>query len=184
MSRSFLVIATVCTTALTALTSTAHAQLVTAPNKPFSFGAALGASIPVSDLSDAVNTGFNATGILGLHTPSLPMDFRIDLAYNEFGFKQASGNYHNLSVTGNAVFTFQTANPSSIRPYLIGGVGLYNSSTSASGSSSSNDFGFNVGGGITIPLSGFNAFVEARYNRIATSDVSTQFIPITVGVMF
>ena len=182
MSRSLLVIAAAYTTTLAALTTPAHAQLVTGPNKPFSFGVALGASIPVSDLSNAVNTGYNATGILGLNTPSLPMNFRIDLAYNEFGFQHGGGNYHNTSVTGNTVFTFPTA--STIRPYLIGGVGLYNSSTSDAGSSSSNDFGFNVGGGITIPLSGFNAFVETRYNRVATSGVSTQFVPVVFGVMF
>jgi hypothetical protein len=173
MSRKLIALAAFATATLSAAPA-AHAQLLTAANKPFSFGAAAGAVVPISDLSNATNTGYNGTLILGLNTPALPMNFRIEGAYHNFGLKQGSGNVHNTSVTGNAVFTFPTSIPTAIRPYLIGGIGLYNTGVSSDNvgpfaSKSSNDFGFNVGGGITIPLSGFNTFVEARYNRVATN---------------
>jgi hypothetical protein len=171
--------------ALTTMASTARAQLVTAGNKPFSFGAAAGVSIPISDLSDFNNTGFDGTLILGINTPALPMSFRIEGAYDSFDDKGGNGNVHSTSLRGNMVFTFPSG--SEVRPYIIGGVGLYNTGASNGAgfsSNSSNDFGVNVGGGFTIPLGSLNAFVEARYHRIATSGVSTQFIPIVFGVMF
>ncbi len=80
-----------------------------------------------------------------------------------------------------------------IRPYLIGGAGIYNERLSAtatdqngtsSGSASESKFGFNLGGGVTIPLSGFDTFIEARYHRVTGQDGTTAFVPITVGVMF
>jgi hypothetical protein len=181
MYRKLILCAAFITTASTA----ASAQLVTTGNKPLSFGAAAGAAIPISDLSDFNNTGYNGTLILGINTPALPMSFRIEGAYNNFGDKGDNGDVHSTSLTGNVVFEFPSG--SALRPYIIGGVGLYNTAASNGAgfsSGSSNDFGFNVGGGFTIPLGGFNSFVEARYHRIATSGVSTQFIPILFGVMF
>ena len=170
------------TVALALLTNTVHAQSVTGPTKPLSFGGALGVSFPVGDLSDGTNTGYNGTLILGLNTPELPFNFRIDGAYNQFGIKGTSENIHVTSFTGNAVLNVPTT--SAIRLYFVGGGGLYNTATSVSGVESSNNFGLNGGGGIVMPLSGFNAFAEARYNWVNTSGGSTQFVPIVVGVMF
>jgi len=172
--------------AFTTIASTAHAQLVTGPTKPLSFGIAAGAAVPISDLSDFTNTGYNGTLIVGLNTPSLPFNFRFDGSYNNFGDKYDNGSLHTTSVTGNIVYTLPT--PSTVRPYLIGGIGLYSTGISddQSGYSSgtSTDFGFNVGGGVTIPLSGFNAFIEARYNQVSARGGSIQFVPIVFGVTF
>lgn len=162
--------------------SAVSAQSAMGTNKPFSFGGALGAALPVSDLGDAVNTGYNGTLILGINTPSLPIGFRVEGGYNSFGIKGVNENVHIVTVTGNAVFNVPTTGM--IRPYVIGGAGLYNSGSSVSGSPSSNDFGFNVGAGVAMPLSGFNAFVEARYNYVNTDGGATKFVPIVFGVMF
>ena len=174
--------------AFTTIASTAQAQLVTGPalTKPLSFGIAAGAAVPTSDLSDFTNTGYNGTLMLGLNTPSLPFNFRIDGAYNDFGDKYDNKSLHTTSLTGNLVYTFSTT--STVRPYVIGGIGLYSTGVSTDqgsySSGTTTDFGFNVGGGVTIPLNGFNAFIEARYNRISASGGSLQFVPVTFGVMF
>ncbi len=158
----------------------ARAQIV----KPGSvqFGVAAGASIPVSDLSDVTNTGFNGTVTLGFQPTMIPLGIRIDGAYNQWGLKSAfgSGNLHSTSVTGNFVFKMPGA---TVSPYAIGGAGWYNVGGSG-GASSSNEFGWNIGGGISMGLSGFDTFLEARYNQVQTSGTSTKFIPITFGVMF
>lgn len=174
----------------------AGAQGVTSATKPFSFGISGGASIPTGDFSDGVNTGYNFGGHISLGTPALPISFRGDVNYDNFGAKPVSGandaNAHIWSYTANAVYEIPTL--SGIRPYVIGGIGGFtptatasstygNVSTSASYSSGTK-FGFDVGGGITIPLAGFNAFVEARYNRFSDDGGSTSFVPITFGVMF
>ncbi|MGH9422739.1 MAG: hypothetical protein ACRD3J_22390, partial [Thermoanaerobaculia bacterium] len=52
------------------------------------------------------------------------------------------------------------------------------------GSGSTNHFGWNLGGGISMPLSGFDTFIEARYNQVQGDGGSLKYIPITFGVMF
>ena len=89
--------------AFTTIASIAQAQLVTGPAKPLSFGIAAGAAVPTSDLSDFTNTGYNGTLMLGLNTPSLPFNFRIDGAYNDFGDKYDNKSLHTTSLTGNIV---------------------------------------------------------------------------------
>lgn len=168
--------------------ATAGAQNATAFNKPFSIGGMGGASVPLGDLSNGANTGYNLTGILGLNTPDLPVNFRLNLGYNNFGLKGA-GTGSNVRVwefSGNGTYTFPVPGPS-IKPYLTGGLGMYNTGGSINGIStgSANHFGFNAGGGLIIPLSGFNAFVEARYHQVNQDNgASLKYVPITFGIMF
>ena len=160
----------------------ANAQVATIL-KPVQIGVAAGAAVPVSDLGTSFSTGFNVTGTIAINIPLLPVGFRIDAAYNQFGAKGASNVKAKIAgVTGNVLFSIPGA--IIISPYLIGGVGYYRVSSSVSGSVASNNFGFNAGAGVKIPLLVFAAFVEARYNRVSENGGSTSFVPVTVGVMF
>jgi hypothetical protein len=164
--------------------STANAQVATIL-KPVQIGVAAGAAVPVSDLGNSFSTGFNVTGTIAINVPLLPIGFRIDAAYNQFGAKGASNvNAKIAGVTGNVVFGIPGA--VIISPYLIGGVGYYRVSSSASGigTVASNHFGFNAGAGLKLPLLVFSAFAEARYNRVSENGGSSSFIPVTVGVLF
>jgi hypothetical protein len=156
--------------------------------KSVQLGVAGGVSIPVSDLSDVANTGFNGTVTLGFQPTMIPLGIRIDGAYNQWGVKSAfgGGNIRATSVTGNLVYKMPGA---TVSPYAIGGAGWYNSGASGPnttffGGTGQNDFGWNVGGGIAMGLSGFDTFLEARYNQIQMSGTSRKFVPITFGVMF
>jgi len=157
----------------------AGAQIVP---KSVQLGIAAGASLPVSDLGDVANTGFNGTVTLGFTPTLIPLGIRIDGAYNQWGGKSiiGGGNLHSTSLTGNLVYKMPGA---TVSPYAIGGAGWYNFGASGGGSSE-NAFGWNIGGGIAMALSGFNTFLEARYNQAQTSGIATKFIPITFGVMF
>lgn len=161
---------------------TAHAQRHSSSAssvKPLSIGIAGGASLPTSDLSNVAQTGWNVTGTVAYHTTMIPLGLRVDAAYNRYGVKAPlTGNYAVTSVSGNAVYKFQAA---TVSPYAIGGAGWCHSDASGA---TSNDLCWNVGGGISMPLSGFDTFVEARYNQIQTSGTATKFVPITFGVMF
>ena len=150
--------------------------------KSVQLGIAAGASLPVSDLSDVANTGFNGTVTLGFTPTLIPLGIRIDGAYNQWGGKSiiGGGNLHSTSLTGNLVYKMPGA---TVSPYAIGGAGWYNFGASGGGSSE-NAFGWNIGGGIAMALSGFDTFLEARYNQAQTSGIATKFIPITFGVMF
>jgi len=167
--------------AMFAAAGAANAQAATVL-KPVQLGVALGGAIPLSDFGKSFNTGFNFTGTVGINPAGMPVGFRIDAAYNQFGAKGTTNvNAKIAGVSGNVVLSMAGAQ---MTPYLIGGVGYYRVSSSLTGTVASNNFGFNAGAGLQIPLSGFATFIEARYNRISENGGSTSFVPVTVGVMF
>ena len=168
---------------LVSSSSESRAQVSTVA-KPVQFGIAAGAALPTSDLSNIASTGFNVTGTVGIAPALIPLGIRIDGAYNRFSLKNGvSGDVHFTSLTGNLVYKIPSE---AVAPYLIGGAGWYNSGGTVTGlgGGSSNHFGWNAGGGISMPLSGFDTFLEARYNQVQGSGGSLKYIPITFGVMF
>jgi len=172
------------------ITALAGMALVSLPvearaQNPVQLGIAGGVSLPTSNLSDFANTGFNGTVTLGMTPAMIPLGIRIDGAINQFELKDGfgDGNARFLSVTGNLVYKIPGA---TVSPYLIGGAGLYNAKVDVPlfDGESENKFGWNVGGGINMPLSGFSTFIEARYNQVQTDGEALKFIPITFGILF
>lgn len=182
-------------------TSTASAQL--GGVNPLGFGISAGASIPTGEFGKDVNTGYNVNGIVTLRVPVSPISFRGEVGYDRFDVKSKAldvgdkGNARLISGVANVVLSFPSTPTSIVRPYLIGGVGAYNvrgSVTSGNvtySSDSQTKFGFNVGGGLEIPLSGFTAFGEVRYTRVSSEGngdkdlpYNATFVPIRFGVRF
>ena len=164
---------------MTTTAATASAQ------NPFEIGGAAGVAIPMGDLGDFTDMGFNATFLVGYNPAYLPIGIRFDAAYNEFGFSDnVDGNINVASFTANGVFKLPTGG---FTPYLIGGGGLYRvdaDSPFLGSTNAENKFGFNVGGGISMPLSGFKVFVEARYNRVSMDGGNLSYLPIVFGASF
>ena len=169
---------------------------------PISIGISGGVSVPMSELANGtgeftgVNTGYNVTGSLGVSLPVIPFSLRADVAYNGFGSKNVlfaatnPGNSFNadarvLDFTANIVFPIHLPAPI-VRPYLIGGPGVYNVriSPTTGGSTSQTNIGFDIGAGVSVPFVLFDGFVEARYHHVNQSGGTMAFVPITVGVMF
>lgn len=167
--------------ALAAPASEASAQA----GNPFEIGGAIGAAVPIGDLGDIADMGYNATFIVGYNPVFLPVGLRFDAAYNEFGVTDVNDANINIpSFTANAIFKLPTGG---FTPYVIGGAGLYRPGGDFGGiTESRNKFGWNVGGGVSMPLSGFKVFVEARYNNVSLGDNNGDwsFVPITVGLVF
>jgi hypothetical protein len=161
--------------------SSARAQMGA---NPAHFGIAAGASIPTGDLGNAVDVGYNITGMLELSPPTLPVGFRLEGAYNAFNFKGGGGSWKESAAIGNVLWSMPSTG---IKPYLIGGIGYYRETGTVAGigSGSANHFGFNAGAGVKLPLTGFETFIEARYHRISeNSGNSASFVPITFGIVF
>ena len=168
--------------AILAAASTANAQA--AVLKPVQVGVALGGAMPLSDFGKGFNGGYNLTGTLGVNPAGMPIGFRFDAAYNQFGAKGTTNvNAKIAGVSANLVANLGSA---AMTPYLIGGAGYYRESASVTGigSVAANHLGFNAGAGVNIPFTGFAMFIEARYNRISANGGSTSFVPVTVGVKF
>jgi opacity protein-like surface antigen len=170
--------------AVAALLAAASGAVAQAYN-PFQIGAAAGIAIPVSDLRNTTNVGYNVTVALGYEPQFTPIGVRAEAAYNQFGLQNGGGSTNVAAFTGNLVLGLPIA---TFSPYAIGGAGLYHVNVALNGltGGSDNRFGFDIGGGIKIPFSSsFQTFIEARYNRVSLDGGGNlSFVPITVGVMF
>jgi opacity protein-like surface antigen len=173
--------------AVPALAATASAQSA----KPVSLGISAGAAIPMGDFADFYTTGYNGTVSLGLRSVGSPIGLRIDGMYNRLSVKDdATITLPGFGFVESAAIASANANlvynlpGTGMTPYLIGGGGVY--STKLHGDNfdtdSENKFGINGGLGAAFPLSGFNAFIEARLHHIFSDGSSTQFIPVTFGI--
>jgi len=167
----------------------------TSAQAQFAFGIAAGATVPSGTLDDRQNLGYNGLATVQLGVPTYPLQLRADLQYNGFGgkdFATAVNNAFNeadtrvISGTINGVFTLLQGQ---VKPYLIGGIGYYD--TRLQGTASTRKIGYNYGAGVKFGLTGASLFLEARLHQVsdATFDVgggrsTARFIPITLGIMF
>lgn len=184
------------------LTTPAHAQ-----GPGIGFGASIGANVPEGDYSDGAKTGLVATGFLALRMNSnvalrgelfwsrSDLDNAIihkvgDAVLPDDGIGDVTGD---VNLVGGLASLEVSAGSSILRPYAIGGVGVYRRRVAqdVAGAAqefrdlekSDSEFGWNAGGGIKVALAGFAMFLEARYHSVST-DPETNFIPVTVGIAF
>lgn len=135
------------------------------------FGAGVG---PTFSLEDGGGTDFHVMGSLRFsREEGNPVSFRVD------GMVQFTEGSDLFIGTANALYNFNTAE-ARIRPYVIGGAGIY-----ADGGT---DFGINAGAGATFPLgvgdSPARLFAEARFHAVFAEGNTINQLPITVGIMF
>ena len=153
-----------------------------------SIGVAAGATFPVSDFKDIAKTGYNAYLTLDVHAPLSPVSLRIDGMFNELDAADNSGFSKSHVWAGTANVVFHPTDLLVAHPYVIAGLGYYHTTTSGAplglSDFSENKFGINGGVGVAIPLTGFRAFVEARYHHVLDSDAHVRMIPISFGVVF
>lgn len=146
------------------------------------FGISGGLAAPMSDLGDAAELGYNVTAGLFFGGTHVPIGARVDGSINGFSLKDVSEDVRVLDATVNAVVNISQV-PTS--PYLIGGLGIYNSKFGDA--DSENAVGVNLGGGLRFPIGEFTTFFEARYHLMFGDrevGANLQFIPITFGVVF
>ncbi|HUR95907.1 MAG TPA: outer membrane beta-barrel protein [Gemmatimonadales bacterium] len=176
--------------AVVGLTVLLSAQAAQAQGISFGFGG--GVVVPTGDLGDANSMGYSGTAQVRVKPPVSPLGFQVDAFYTRFGLEGVDGHSQMLGGTANAVFAFPSASP--VRPYLLGGVGLYNLKASIDGLGSTDSqtkFGLNAGAGFDFGLGKAQLFAEGRFHTImkAVPDVNGDekagyIIPLTVGVRF
>ncbi|MBA2708607.1 MAG: outer membrane beta-barrel protein [Gemmatimonadaceae bacterium] len=168
----------VAATALSASTSLAQSA------RPVSLGISAGAAIPAGDFGNDMTTGFNGTVSLGFTSYGSPIGIRVDGMYNKFSAKDDFPGVPDTRIIGANANLVYSLPGTGIRPYLIGGGGIYGLKAEDTGIDQETDFGVNGGIGASFPLSGFNTFIEARFHHVFTENFSTQFIPVTFGISF
>ena len=146
------------------------------------FSVAGGIAAPMSDLGDVADLGYNVAAGINFGGSWLPIGARVEGSLNSFGLKDFPEDVRLLNATANAVVNLGQQRES---PYLIGGLGLYNSRFGRA--DSENAAGVNLGGGLRFVIGELNTFFEARYHAMlgdADAGANLQYVPITVGVMF
>jgi len=114
--------------------------------------------------------------------PESVLGFRIDGSFHELGYVGNSTKEDIWLANANVLLKAPTG--SFVVPFVIGGVGIYNSHhTLFLGANSSTDPGVNVGGGLRFELHDVTTFVEARYHKVS-GDAGIRILPITLGVVF
>jgi opacity protein-like surface antigen len=155
-----------------------------------SLGLGAGAVVPTGTLADGNSTGWSGQAALRLKPAASSLGFQVDAFYSRLGLENdLDGHSRMLGGTANAVFAFPSA--AVARPYLIGGVGLYNGKTTVEGLGSSDSetkFGANAGAGFDLKLGSAALFAEGRFHAIfkgvteGVEEKTAYMIPLTVGL--
>src|SRR3982751_6781663 len=155
--------------------SAAQAPVQTMPVPIIGIGG--GISIPAGGVAKNRQPGFNLDAMAEFRTPSEPLGLRGEVLYQYFG-KDQNAVTSDANTVGFLVNVVYHAPKSQVRPYLIGGMGLYHISDQG------NSAGFNVGTGVSIPLTGMGAYAEARVHFALAQGPSFVTVPITYGITF
>jgi hypothetical protein len=165
------------TVLLVAVSTTARAQTESSSR----FGLNAGIALPMGDFGDAAELGFH----LGGHI-QMPLGETLKLRINgDFGYyglpDGVDGNWTLLGAMGNIVLPITTS--SALKPYVFGGLGMYNYKIDIDGLGSSDDtkLAFNIGAGYDF---GKNFFTELRFLSIQTDGNALNTLPIVIGLRF
>lgn len=171
--------------AVLSMAAVVSASVVEAQN-PIRFGIAGGLTLPTGEDKDFVDNGFHGQLMLGFGMMALPVKLRADLSYHSFdGKDDLIFGDASVRVIGGAFNAILGMGGVGVKPYLTGGLGLYNSKLELDGEEDSEtDFGINGGAGIEFGLTGLSTFLEVRYINVFTEGESTGVIPITFGILF
>ena len=172
----------------TALPSITYAQ---AAPTPVTVTVMAGAAVPMGDLDNIYNLGYDIVAGVEFAPRMVPFGVRGEIGYTrlsaetirmsdpELGDFTIKPKWSNLSFVLNAVLG-PTVPAAQIRPYAVVGVGYYNTSEGGSfsgggfdvsGSESQGSVGFNGGAGVRFQFVGFASFIEARYHHVLKGEI-------------
>jgi Outer membrane protein beta-barrel domain len=190
-----------------ALVALAAASPLAAQKAGVGFGGSIGANVPNGDFSDGAKTGLVANGFVGIGTGRVGLRGELFWSRSDLdnavirkvgnavlpsdGIGNVSGNVNLVGASANLVFALSQ---SIVKPYVIGGVGVYRRRVAQdiggtidefrSLRDTQTDVGYNGGVGISIGGVGPSLFLEARYVSVATSPDKTKFVPVVIGFTF
>jgi hypothetical protein len=165
------------------------APALRAQGAEFALGGGIG--FPSGTFDDAAKIGWHGLAAISFVPNQWPVGIQIDGQYQQYkldGFSDTKERF--LMGTGNLVFKFKTSEESTVRPYIIGGAGLYNFKQTGSADpgqvleGGTTKFGLNAGAGFDFKAGGAGLFIEGRFHDVFSSGSDLQFIPITVGIRF
>lgn len=159
--------------------------MLRAQGAEFSLGAGVG--IPLGNFDDVVKIGWQGTGAVSFAPKNLPVGIQVDGSFSRFSDETPFDiNSQLIYGTADAVYKFQSSEDTKFRPYLIGGLGIYNSKETGSDAlgGSSTKFGINAGAGLDFKAGSAGLFLEGRFHNVFVAGPNVEFFPINLGVRF
>jgi len=157
---------------------------VTASALPGQVGLALGGgpSTPIGGLEE-FSAGWHAQGSISLGIPLLPFGLRADLLYQQL--PGDGENYRQIAGIANATLDVLPIPLMPVRPYILGGVGLFNHEGHGDHAhGDGTDLGLNLGAGVRVSLLGFGGFLEAKVQNVFAEGDAHRIVPVTLGIIF
>lgn len=207
MMRRFVYITAIASlTGVTAIFATP--TLASAQGAGLGIGLAAGANVPTADYGDAAKAGLVLDGFVELGTGG-PLGVRGSLFWSRSDIDNPlirdnrgvtlpdNPDYNvtgNVDLVGASLDLTLGRTQGLIRPYVVGGVGVFHRRVSQDVQGAVGEFrdlrhndtdlGFNGGVGLRLSLGAAAVFAEARYYSVATEPDRTNFVPVVVGVAF
>jgi hypothetical protein len=149
----------------------------TAPTYYPLYGVSGGIVVPAGRLGEDHAAGYGLEGFVEFAVPNQPYALRGEGMFQRFALKSGrTGRDVSLFSIGPTVMYQVQQAPT--QTYLTGGIAIYNASGEGTRP------GFNFGGGLGFPLTGFWATAEARMHVMLTEGRPTLTLPLSVGVKF
>jgi len=161
---------------LALLAASASAQSAVA-TEPFTIGFSAGMSVPGGDFSSVAKSGYNLSGMVEYSGATLPVSFRGEGQWQQFGIKGATGSFKVLTALANVVYPIPTSGP--VTPYATGGLGA--ASIPFNGKRGIR-FAYDLGVGVRFQVRTVASFAELNWQSIEASGASLRQFPIRVGV--
>jgi hypothetical protein len=149
----------------------------TAPTYYPLYGVSGGIVVPAGRLGEDHAAGYGLEGFVEFAVPNQPYALRGEGMFQRFALKSGrTGRDVSLFSIGPTVMYQVQQAPT--QTYLTGGIAIYNASGEGTRP------GFNFGGGLGFPLTGFWATAEARMHVMLTEGRPTLTLPLSVGIKF
>jgi hypothetical protein len=142
------------------------------------YGISGGIVVPAGRLADDHAAGYGLEGFVEYAVPNQPYALRGEGMFQRFALKngRVGGKSVNLfSIGPTVMYQIQQA---PTQTFLTGGIAIYNASGEGTRP------GFNFGGGLGFPLTGFWATAEARMHVMLAEGKPVLTLPLSVGVKF
>lgn len=151
-------------------------------------GVSGGMLLPMGDYKNGDKAGF-LVGVDGTYwLAGNTIGIRLDGSYSQTSEKSGVPAHKSKMIGGLAEIVYAFMTPADqIRPYILGGVGMFNVKLSASGlDTSETKVGFGGGAGLALKLGtgSTRVFVEGRYTSVKAFDTTLPSLGIKAGLRF
>ncbi len=175
----------------------------------FYIGVAGGAAVPMGNVADIYDTGFNVDVPIGWQSLTTPWGLRLDASYNQLmGQSFSATGVQSFDASdaklwsGMLDLTLKFPNGASKTGfYVMGGGGVHHFSDlvrsvtfqtdPGTGTTSAvirtqddTKFGWNAGAGFSFGIGAADLYVESRYVSVMTDGEHTNYVPVVLGVRF